>query len=108
MEGNDHNECPVEIRLCPDHQNEQDRPAPEPGFVTIDFSSVKPRAALPHCECGCAEIESGEGIGWCLHCDHVYTDYNSQLETRHFAEHCPGVPESAKHQARARLAKRGT
>jgi hypothetical protein len=85
MNGNDHSGCSVEIRLCPAHENEQDRPAPEPGFVEIDFSSVKPRTALPHRNCGCSEIEPSEGVGWCL--------YSPEIENQHFAYHCPGVPE---------------
>src|SRR5207244_12379314 len=108
MNGNDHGECPIEIRLCPEHQNKQDCPAPQTGFVEIDFSSVvKGRSALPHCECGCSEIEPGEAVGWCPHCHHLYANYSPEIENQHFAYHCPEAPEVLKESARARLAKRG-
>jgi hypothetical protein len=107
MNGHDYSECPIDIRLCPEHENEHDRPAPEPGFVEIDFSSVKPRTVLPHCECGCSKIEPGEGVGWCLHCDHVYVKYDPELEDHHFAYNCPEAPQAVKESARVRLANRG-
>lgn len=104
MEGNDHSDCPIEIRLCPEHEHEQDRPAPDPGFVQIDFLSVKPRTTLRRCECGCADLEPDKAVGWCLHCDHAYAEYNPEIEARHFAMHCPDAPDQLKRSARARLA----
>ena len=41
-----------------------------------------------------------------IHCNHVYANYTPELENRHFACHCPGVPETLRQAARARLAKR--
>jgi len=56
------------------------------------------------CECGCSD-GPGEVVGWCLHCDHVYAHYSPEAEDRHFAHHCPGVPEAVKQAARARFAQ---
>ena len=64
--------------------------------------------SVPHCKCGCSETDSGEAVGWCFHCDHVYVKYNPELEAQHFAYHCPEAPHALKESARARLAKRGT
>jgi len=66
----------------------------------------EPRTAVPKCECGCADIDASRIVGWCLHCDHVYANYTPALENRHFANHCPDVPETVREAARARLAKR--
>jgi hypothetical protein len=40
MEGNDHSDCPVELRACPEHKDEtgQQVAEVEPGAVAIDFS----------------------------------------------------------------------
>ena len=65
----------------------------------------EPEFVLPHCECGCAETESGKVVGWCFHCDHVYLNYSSEIEDRHFANYCPDAPEELKKSARERLAK---
>ena len=64
--------------------------------------------SVPHCKCGCSETDSGEAVGWCFHCDHVYVTYAPELEAHHFAYHCPEAPQALKESARARLAKRGT
>ena len=101
MTGTEHSDCPREIRTCPAHEAAEDRTMPDSGFVEIDFSSVKPCAALPDCRCGCSEMVPGTGIGWCLHCDHVYADYNAKVENLHFAHYCPGAPVSGKQEARA-------
>jgi hypothetical protein len=93
MNGNDHTDCPVELRPCPQHKSEQkilEEPAPE-GVVEINLPSDSQRAAL-HCECGCSGVDAAEIVGWCLHCDHVYATYNPEIENRHFAYHCPGAP----------------
>src|SRR5579864_9616409 len=91
MSGYDHSDCPVELRECPEHSTEQqisEKPLPE-GVVEINFSLP---TARPHCECGCSVIDSSEVVGWCFHCDHVYASYSSEIESRHFADHCPGAP----------------
>src|SRR5438045_7016957 len=59
MNGNDHRDCPIELRPCPKHESEQDQLIPEKpsteGVVEINLPSDSQRAAL-HCECGCSEL----------------------------------------------------
>jgi len=111
MNGNDHDDCPVELRPCPEHEFEQKQSMSEEalpeGLVEIMFPPDWQHAALPHCECGCSEIDLNGVVGWCFHCDHVYANYTPELENRHFANHCPDAPETFKEAARARLANRG-
>jgi len=109
MNGNDHSECLVELRPCPDHKEDQEPMSQEAlpeGVVEIKFPPDWQHAALPHCDCGCSEIDLSGVVGWCFHCNHVYANYTPEIENRHLAHHCPGVPETAKEAARARLGKR--
>jgi hypothetical protein len=108
MNGNDHTDCPVELRPCPKHEAEQkmsEEPAPE-GVVEIKFPAVDQRHAPLHCECGCSGVDAAEIVGWCLHCTHVYSTYNPEIENRHFAYHCPGASSHAKQDALAKIATR--
>ena len=61
MSGNDHSDCPVELKPCPDHKEEQKQSMSEEalpeGLVEIMFPSDWQHAALPHCDCGCSEID---------------------------------------------------
>jgi hypothetical protein len=112
MEGNDHSDCPVELRPCPEHKPEAERQMAEaisPDAKEIDFSILSPerQRSRPHCECGCADLAPGTGVGFCLWCDHVYVEYSPEIVDRHFADHCPEAPEKLKQAALATLAKRG-
>jgi hypothetical protein len=111
MSGNDHDDCPVELRSCPEHEVEQKQSMSEealpPGLVEIMFPPEWQHATLPHCECGCSDIDFDKVVGWCFHCDHVYATYTPELDNQHFAYHCPDAPKTVKEAARARLAKRG-
>lgn len=106
MNGNDHSDCPVELRPCPEHKDEKEQPISEEaspeGLVEIKFP---PDLHVPrsHCECGCADTDASEVVGWCLHCDHVYAPYTPQIENRHFALHCPGAPLGLKQYAATKL-----
>jgi hypothetical protein len=111
MNGNDHSDCPVELRACPEHKAEWERCVAE-GMTSeeqIELEQQEERedeaARLP-CECGCAEIDASVIVGWCLHCDHVYAIYTPELQDHHFANHCPEAPTTLKEAARGRLAKR--
>jgi hypothetical protein len=110
MSSNDHSDCPVELRDCPEHPFEQRGQMPEKalpeGVVEIKFPVDWQREAQPNCECGCIEIDAAEIVGWCFHCNHVYANYTPEIENRHLANHCPNAPEKVKEAARARLAKR--
>jgi len=112
MNGNDHTDCPVELRACPEHKAEQERRMEEAMSCETQtqielFWEQQVAAPLPHCECGCrSDIDPGKVVGSCLHCDHVYATYTPELENRHFANHCPDAPETVREAARARLAKR--
>jgi hypothetical protein len=106
MNGNDHSDCPVELRPCPEHKDEKEQPISEEaspeGLVEIKFP---PDLHVPrlHCECGCADIDASEIVAWCLHCDHVYAHYTPKIENRHFALHCPGAPLGLKQYAATKL-----
>jgi len=110
MEGNDHSDCPVELRPCPEHENQVGRQMVElkPDAVEIDLSVLTPerQQSNPQCECGCAEIDAADIVGWCVWCSHVYADWNLAIQSEHFAHHCPGVPEQGKLEAIASLEKR--
>jgi hypothetical protein len=109
MEGHDHSNCSVELRPCPEHAAEQERRMAEAMSSVPDAAFMREsnegESALPHCECGCAEIESSKVVGWCLHCDHVYVNYSPEIEDRHFADNCTDAPEELKKSARERLLK---
>ena len=109
MERHDHSNCPVELRPCPEHAVEQERRMAEAMSSEVDAPFVQKcherESTLPHCNCGCTATESGNVVGWCLHCDHVYADYSPVIEARHFASNCPGAPEELKKSARERVAK---
>jgi len=111
MEGNDHSDCPVELRRpCPEHKDAADQQVAEvePTAVEIDFSvlSRERQRSKADCQCGCADADPGTVVGWCLWCNHGYVEYNPKIENRHFAYHCPGAPEKLKQASLARLAKR--
>jgi hypothetical protein len=105
MEGNDHSECPVELRACPEHAAEQARGIAEAMSSEPDPAFVQKWNERPSCECGCAEAVSSKIVGWCFHCDHVYVNYSPEIEARHFADCCPGAPEELKKSARERLVR---
>lgn len=105
MEGHDHSGCPVELRACPEHAAEQQRSIAEAMASEPDPALVQRWQNRPHCECGCAEAEFSNVVGWCLHCDHVYVNYSPEIENRHFASDCPGAPEELKKSARERLVR---
>lgn len=108
MEEGDHSDCPVELRACPEHPEGSEDMTAEPASdaVEIDFSNSPQQQSQVQCNCGCAEIDAAEIVGWCLWCSHVYSDWAPALEDEHFAHHCPGVPEKAKLEALESLAKR--
>ena len=109
MEGHDHSDCPVELRPCPEHKAEQEQRMVEAMFSNADTVSAtnaeELEAALPHCNCGCAEAERSKVVGWCFWCDHTYTDFKPETEDWHFAHDCPEAPEELKQAALARLEK---
>jgi hypothetical protein len=112
MEQGDHTDCPVELRDCAEHKDAQERPTPEveSDAVEIDFSilSEERQAARPHCECGCADLAPGTGVGFCLWCGHVYAEYSRLNQAKHFAYDCPGAPEKLKAMERESLARHRT
>ena len=107
MSGNDHDDCPVELRPCPEHKEQEpmSEEALPKGVVEITAPDWQ-HAALRHCQCGCSEIDLNGVVGWCLHCDHVYGNYTPKVENRHFAYDCPNASETVREAAKARLAKR--
>jgi hypothetical protein len=110
MDEGDHEDCPVELRACPEHPegNLGENAEAAPDAVAIDFSALSPdgQQAKSSCQCGCAELAPGASVGFCLWCDHRYADYSREIDARHFAEHCPGAPEGLKQAEREWLAKR--
>ena len=90
MNGNDHTDCPVELRACPEHENQpiaEGRPLPE-GVVEIKFPADWRHETQPSCECGCSEIDAAEGVGWHeysrqLHCGECLSEPCEGLEKAH-------------------------
>ena len=106
MNGNDHSDCSIELRPCPEHKAEWEQGLGEARSGEKQTEIEQDAAPRPHSECGCrSDIDPGKVVGWCLHCDHVYANYTPEIENRHFANHCPGAPETVKQAARARLRK---
>jgi hypothetical protein len=109
MEGHDHSECPVELRSCPDHAAEEEAQIFE---ATSDADSLpettldEPQGPVPHCQCGCADIDAIQIVGWCLWCDHVYSLWSPQIQDEHSAHYCPGAPSKLKQHALETMAKR--
>jgi hypothetical protein len=87
MNGNDHSNCPIEIRDCPEeHPTEETLPE---AVVEIEFPTNLRRSMVSlHCQCGCADADSSQVVGWCLWCDHVYTEFTPAIQEEHFAQHC--------------------
>jgi hypothetical protein len=110
MNGNDHSECPVELRECPEHKFQQGRQMPEEplpeGLVEIMPLPDPQQRAVSHCQCGCDNIDASQIVGWCLWCNHVYVKWNLLIQDEHFAHHCPGAPAQSRQNAHAALAKR--
>jgi len=110
MNGNDHSECPVELRECPEHEFQQGQQMPEEalpeGVVEIKFPADWRHTAQPSCGCGCSEVDAAEVVGWCFHCTHVYANYSPEIQDRHLTYDCPGSPAELKEATLASLAKR--
>src|SRR5690348_3384425 len=86
MEGHDHSDCPLEIRPCPEHEAEA--MADEDSQPAI---LGEPRGPVPHCRCGCADIDASQVVGWCLWCDHTYVKWDLRIQDEHTANHCFGM-----------------
>jgi len=111
MNGNDHSDCPIELRPCPEHKAEWERGLAEARSCAMQTETEplceeQEAALLPNCECGCEDLDASMIVGWCLLCNHVYATYTPELQDRHFANHCPDAPDTLRESARARLAKR--
>jgi hypothetical protein len=111
MNGNDHSECPIELRPCPEHKAEWERSLAE-GMSNEKLTEIEPfceqqdAARLHNCECGCEDIDASLVVGWCLHCSHVYEKYSSAIQDRHLAYDCAGAPEGLKQYVLASLGRR--
>jgi hypothetical protein len=110
MEEGNHDYCPVELRSYSEHSaaNLADDAEPAPDAVEIDFSVLSPecQGSISPCQCGCADLAPEASVGFCLWCGHRYRDYSPEIDARHFAEHCPGAPESLEQFEREWLEKR--
>ena len=101
MEGNDHSDCPVELRACPDHEDEAARSIA--GAMSSEPALIDEWRDRPECQCGCAESEMGKISGFCLWCTHTYTNYSPEVEDVHFSLHCTGAPKQLRESARERM-----
>lgn len=106
MEDGDHGRCRIELRPCPEHEDEAAQAIAEAMSAEPDPEIIKKWRERPQCPCGCAETEMDRFVGLCLLCTHAYLSYSSEVEDRHFAFDCPGAPAELKKSARERLSKR--
>lgn len=100
MEEGDHSECPIELRACPEHENDltaaERYVVKEAGAVPIHFPpDIEERVERANSQPRC--------VAWCWWCGHGYGRYTHQLEDAHFAFHCPDAPEELKQNARRSL-----
>jgi len=83
MNGNDHSDCSIELRPCPEHKAEWEQGLGEARSGEKQTEIEQDAAPRPHSECGCrSDIDPGKVVGWCLHCDHVYANYTPELQDR--------------------------
>jgi hypothetical protein len=108
MEHGDHSRCRVELRPCPEHEDEAARSIAEAKSSKPEPFSIQKWLERPRCNCGCGETEPSRLVGWCVRCTHSYEKYSPEIEDRHFAFHCPGAPRELRQSARERLAKHKT
>lgn len=110
MEGHNHENCPIELRACPEHpeRSVDNSVQPDPGSVQIDLSVLSPerQQSVPTCHCGCAELAPDASFGFCAWCTHRYADYSPRIEADHFLNDCPEPPEQLRESALKRLTKR--
>jgi hypothetical protein len=103
MEDGDHSECPIELRACPEHQGQLlELSDDELSAFVGDLTS---NAEKPRCECGCADANPEDVVGYCVWCSHVYVSYSPKTEAQHFANFCPGAPAELRVAAKSRLAR---
>ena len=106
MNGNEHTDCPIELRPCLEHDPEQEARILE----AMSDGGALPETVFDdrqgHCQCVCAYADIGEVVGRCLWCDHVYTEFTAYIQDEHFAHHCLEAPLQMKEAALASLAKR--
>jgi hypothetical protein len=105
METGDHSECPVELRACPEHQRQLPASSSGDKLFSDFFGHLPSDSEKPRCECGCADADREEVVGFCLWCSHVYVSYNAKVEAQHFANFCPGAPAEIREAAQQKLAR---
>jgi len=100
MEENHHSECPIELRPCPEHVPEAESRmqvvSSEMEHIQAIANGLRHEDSLPHCKCGCADLPFGAAVGFCLYCDHVYSDWDLTIQAEHFGRYCPGTTSDAK------------
>ena len=104
MEQGDHSECPIELRDCPEHYQQNPEPSDDelcPNY----FRYAAHGAERPPCECGCAAALQEDVVGYCVWCRHVYVRYNAKTEAEHFLYHCSEAPEELRMVSQAKLTR---
>jgi len=105
MEDGDHTECPVELRDCPEHFEQNPEPSDDDLTPNYFLQAAAHGAERPRCECGCAAALQEDVVGSCVWCSHVYVRYNARTEAEHFLYHCSGAPEELRQAAQSRLTR---
>jgi len=103
MEQVDHSECLVEMRDCPEHH--QQLPVLSDDELSDFFGHLSSDTEKPRCECGCADANHEEVVGFCVWCSHVYVRYDTKIEAQHFTCFCSGAPSEIREGAQSRLAR---
>ena len=105
MEQGDHTECPVELRDCPEHFEQNPEPSDDDLTPNYFLQAAAHGAERPRCECGCAAAHHEDVVGYCVWCSHVYVSYDTKVEAQHFSSFCSGAPEELRQASRLRLGR---
>jgi len=104
MEVGDHSQCYVELRDCPEH-HEQLPESPDDELCADVLRDLPPNAGRPRCQCGCANANHEQVVGFCVWCNHVYVSYDAKTESQHFSKFCTGAPTEIREAAQSRLTR---
>jgi hypothetical protein len=97
MEGNDHSDCPVELRDCRQHQSQESTDMPA---VAEKTSSKRGRLKFPpehRLRRALRRLSDPGFAGVCVSYGHRYKRFSLEIQDAHLLR-CPSYPEEARQQ----------